>query len=96
MPSEPGSPTSKRRAGPVVGLLLEESASLGLRISRVERRTLERWSETRETDFGSVRYEVARLPSGAVVSRVEDAELRRLAASTGPTRRALRARLERG
>ena len=61
-------------------LLLEESSSLGLRQHRVHRRVLERWQEQRQTDFGMVLFKVARLPSGQVVARPEDDELKRLAA----------------
>jgi len=39
---------------------------------------LERWQETRSTPFGDVRFKVARLPSGALLARPEDDELRRL------------------
>jgi uncharacterized protein (TIGR00299 family) protein len=59
-------------------LLLEESSSLGVRRHRVQRTVLERWNETRDGVFGAVRWKVARLPSGAVVARPEDDELRRL------------------
>ena len=44
---------------------------------------LERWQETRSTALGDVGYKVARLPSGEVVARPEDDELRRLAAQHG-------------
>jgi len=60
-------------------LLLEESSTLGVRRHRVERRVLERWQETRETDFGEVTFKCARLPSGVVHARPEDDEVRRLA-----------------
>ena len=59
-------------------LLLEESSTLGVRRHRVQRTVLERWSELRDGAFGPVRWKVARLPSGAVVARPEDDELRRL------------------
>ena len=64
-------------------LLLEESSSLGVRQHRVARTVLERWQETRSTALGDVRYKVARLPSGEVVARPEDDELRRLAEQHG-------------
>jgi hypothetical protein len=41
---------------------------------------LERWQESRATTFGAVRFKCARLPSGAVVARPEDDELRRICA----------------
>jgi len=64
-------------------LLLEESSSLGVRRHRVDRTVLERWQETRTTSLGEVRFKVARLPSGEVVARPEDDEVRRLTAAHG-------------
>jgi uncharacterized protein (DUF111 family) len=64
-------------------LLLEESSSLGVRRHRVQRTVLERWNETRDGVFGAVRWKVARLPSGAVVARPEDDELRRVCRERG-------------
>lgn len=74
-------------------LLLEESSSLGLRQHRVHRRVLERWQEQRQTDFGVVLFKVARLPSGQVVARPEDDELKRLSAEHSLGRRELLRRL---
>jgi len=62
----------------VSDLLLEESTSLGVREHHVTRRVLERWQETRNSEFGEVLFKVARLPSGQVVARPEDDEVRRL------------------
>ncbi|MFN3240064.1 MAG: nickel pincer cofactor biosynthesis protein LarC [Planctomycetota bacterium] len=64
-------------------LLLEESSSLGVRRHRVQRTVLERWQETRATPLGDVQFKVARLPSGEVVARPEDDELRRLTQAHG-------------
>jgi uncharacterized protein (TIGR00299 family) protein len=64
-------------------LLLEESSSLGVRRHRVARTVLERWQETRATALGEVRFKVARLPSGELVARPEDAEVRRLTEAHG-------------
>lgn len=64
-------------------LLLEESSSLGVRRHVVDRAVLERWQETRETPLGPVVFKVARLPSGAVVARPEDDEVRSLCAAHG-------------
>ena len=64
-------------------LLLEESTSLGVRQHGVSRRVLERWQETRATSLGDVVFKVARLPSGQVVARPEDDELRRLTNAHG-------------
>lgn len=64
-------------------LLLEESSSLGVRRHRVARTVLERWQETRSTELGDVRFKVARMPSGEVVSRPEDDEVRRLTEEHG-------------
>jgi hypothetical protein len=64
-------------------LLLEESTSLGVRRHRIEREILERWQELRPSPYGPVQWKVARLPSGQLLARPEDEELRRLAATTG-------------
>jgi uncharacterized protein (TIGR00299 family) protein len=78
----------------VVRLLLEESSSLGLRIARAERTVLERWGETLSTAaFGAVRYKCVRLPSGAVLRRPEDGEVRRIAAEHRLGRREVLGRL---
>lgn len=66
--------------------LLEESSSLGVRRRRLERAVLERWQESRATALGPVAYKVARLPSGALLARPEDDELRRLCAAHGLSR----------
>ena len=71
------------RAGPLVNLLLEESSSLGVRRHRVARTVLERWQETRDTACGPVVFKVARLPSGALLARPEDAEVQRLCKALG-------------
>lgn len=70
-------------AAALTDLLLEESSSLGVRRHRVTRTVLERWQETRATALGDVRFKVARLPSGEVVARPEDDELRRLTEAHG-------------
>lgn len=77
-------------------LLLEESSSLGVRTHRVRRTVLERWVETRETPLGPVMCKVARLPSGAVVVRAEDDEVRRLCSERSLSRREVLARLALG
>lgn len=70
-------------AAALTDLLLEESSSLGVRRHRVQRRVLERWQETRDTVLGPVVFKVARLPSGQVVARPEDDEVRRLCRERG-------------
>ena len=77
------------RARPLCDLLLEESSSLGVRQHRVMRTALQRWQETRATPLGDVVFKVARLPSGIVVARPEDDELRRLCAMRGLGRAAV-------
>ncbi|MBL8725765.1 MAG: nickel pincer cofactor biosynthesis protein LarC [Planctomycetes bacterium] len=77
----------------LTAMLLEEGSTLGVRSHRVLRTVLERWQETRATPFGPVLYKVARLPSGAVVARPEDAELQRLTAAHGLGRAELLRRL---
>ncbi|MCR9245466.1 MAG: nickel pincer cofactor biosynthesis protein LarC [bacterium] len=81
------------RASLLEELLLEESTSLGVRRTRLERTVLERWQEQRETAYGSVRYKCARLPSGAILARPEDDEVRRLCRETGRGRAELLRRL---
>jgi uncharacterized protein (DUF111 family) len=81
------------RAESLTAFLLEESSTLGVRRHRVARATLERWQETRDTEFGPVRYKVARLPSGALVARPEDDDIRRLVAARGIARAELLRRL---
>lgn len=83
----------RARADAVTRLLLEESGTLGVRSHSVRRSVLERWQETVATGFGPVRCKVARLPSGAVVRRPEDDELRRLSAQHGIGRAELLRRL---
>lgn len=82
------------RAAALRELLLEESSSLGVREQSVRRHVLERWQETRDTALGPVVHKVARLPSGAVVARPEDDELRRLGALHGLRRSEVLRRLE--
>ncbi len=81
------------RANPLQTFLLEESTTLGVRRHVVQRAVLERWQETRTTVFGAVAFKVARLPSGAVVARPEDDELRRLCREQGLGRAELLRRL---
>lgn len=71
------------RTRPFEQFLLEEAGTLGVRRHRVQRSVLERWQETRDTAFGPVRFKCAKLPSGAVVARPEDDELRRVCAERG-------------
>jgi pyridinium-3,5-bisthiocarboxylic acid mononucleotide nickel chelatase len=82
------------RAGPLTTFLLEEASTLGVRRQRVQRTVLERWHETRATAFGPVRFKLARLPSGVVVARPEDDELRRLGREQGLGRAELLRRLQ--
>ncbi len=63
--------------------LLEESGSLGVRRLRSERSVVERWQEKRDTVLGAVTFKCARLPSGHVVARAEDDDLRRLCRERG-------------
>jgi uncharacterized protein (DUF111 family) len=53
------------------------------------RAVLERWSEMRPSSFGPVAYKVARLPSGAVVARPEDDDVRRICRDQGLSRAAV-------
>lgn len=82
-----------RRDG-VVQFLLEETTTLGVRMHTVDRDVLERWHETVETDLGPVQCKVAKLPSGRIVRRPEDDDLRRLTEETKTSRREVLARLQ--
>lgn len=81
-------------AATVTQFLLEESTTLGVRRNRVDRDVLERWTETRRTEFGPLQFKLARLPSGEVLCRPEDDEVRRLAEDSGLGRREILARLQ--
>lgn len=84
------------RAAALSAFLLEESTTLGVRRQRLARDVLERWTETRQTPFGPVAFKVARLPSGTLLARAEDGELRRLCQQTGLGRAELLRRLQGG
>ncbi len=80
-----------------VAFLLEESSSLGVRWREIAREVLPRWEEWIDGPLGRVKHKCARLPSGVVVRRPEDDEIRRLCAERGLGRReVLRLLLERG
>jgi uncharacterized protein (TIGR00299 family) protein len=81
-------------ADPLTTFLLEEGSTLGVRRHLVERAVLERWSETRPTAWGDVRFKVARLPSGALVARPEEDEVRRLCREHSLSRREVLQRLQ--
>jgi uncharacterized protein (TIGR00299 family) protein len=83
------------QAEPLVQFLLEESGTLGVRRQRIERSVLERWQETRATEFGPVRFKCARLPSGSVVARPEDDDVRAVCEAKGLSRREVLQRLSR-
>ena len=76
-----------------MAFLLEESTTLGVRQHRVEREVLERREEVVTTDFGPVRFKVARRPSGEEVRRPEEDEVLRIAAEHGMSRRSVLDRL---
>ena len=77
----------------VLNFVLEESSSLGVRMIPVQRRVLERWEEVLETELGPVRFKSARLPSGELLRRPEEDEIRRLTEERSMTRREVIARL---
>ena len=77
----------------VLSFLLEESTTLGVRMVPVQRRVLERWEEVLETELGPVRFKSARLPSGEILRRPEEDEIRRLTEAKSMTRREVIARL---
>ena len=77
----------------VLNFVLEESSSLGVRMIPVQRRVLERWEEVLETELGPVRFKLARLPSGELLRRPEEDEIRRLTEERSMTRREVIARL---
>jgi uncharacterized protein (TIGR00299 family) protein len=63
--------------------LLSELPTLGLRRHRVERRTLPRRVEERDTLFGRVRFKVRTLPDGSEVAQPEADDVERLARERG-------------
>lgn len=81
------------RADALTAFLLEDGGTLGVRSHRVERAVLERWAEVCDSPLGAVRCKAARLPSGVVVRRPEDDELRRLGRELGLSRREVLQRL---
>ena len=69
-------------------LVLEETGTLGVRLRRVERRTLRREIRTVKTPWGTVRVKVARSPEGGLKLKPEYEDLRKIARKSGlPLRR---------
>jgi len=60
-------------------LLLTELPTLGLRRNRVERRTLPRRVESRETPLGPLRFKVRTLPDGTELAHPEAEDIERIA-----------------
>lgn len=81
-------------ADPLTTFLLEESSTLGVRRHAVARAVVERWTEVQPTAFGPVQFKLARLPSGAVVARPEDDEVRRICQQSGQSRAAVLRQLQ--
>jgi uncharacterized protein (DUF111 family) len=65
---------------PVESCLLSELPTLGLRRLRVERQTLPRRVEERQTSLGRVRFKVRTLPDGSELAHPEADDVERLAA----------------
>lgn len=64
-------------------LLLTELPTLGLRRQRVERRTLPRRVEERDTALGRLRFKVRTLPDGTELAHPEADDVERVARETG-------------
>ena len=64
-------------------LLLTELPSLGLRRMLVERRTLARRVEERDTDLGPLRFKIRTLPDGTELAHPEADDVQRLAKELG-------------
>ena len=77
-------------------LLLSELPTLGLRRVRCERQTLERWVETRATEFGELRFKVRRLPGGQELAHPEADEVARVAREHALPAPVVLARLQQG
>jgi uncharacterized protein (TIGR00299 family) protein len=60
-------------------ILLRETSTLGIRRQWVERRCLERFSETAQTPYGPIRVKVARLPDGTTKRAPEYEDCRQAA-----------------
>ena len=67
----------------LASLVLRETTAFGLRLERVERRTLRREEKTIQTPHGPVRVKLGYLGDKLVQIHPEDDDCRRLAASTG-------------
>ena len=64
-------------------MILRETTAFGLRMERVERRTLRREEKTVQTPHGPVRVKLGYLGDQLVQIHPEDDDCRRLAASSG-------------
>ena len=64
-------------------ILFRETTTLGVRRTLVERRCLERWSETVNTPYGPVRVKVAKLPEGTTKRAPEYEDCRKAAMEYG-------------
>ncbi|MDP6425288.1 MAG: nickel pincer cofactor biosynthesis protein LarC [Planctomycetota bacterium] len=80
----------------VEDVLLAELPTLGLRRQRVERRTLPRRIETRDTPFGDVRFKVRTLPDGTEWALPEWDDIERIAAERGISALAVQRSLVKG
>jgi len=69
--------------GAVVDVLLRETTTIGMRISREARVEIERWTEKLETLVGEVEVKFCRLPDGSVKGSPEYESCRALALESG-------------
>jgi uncharacterized protein (DUF111 family) len=67
----------------IEGILFRETSTLGIRRHFVERRCLERTSETVDTPFGQVSVKVAHLPDGTIKRAPEYEDCKRAAQAHG-------------
>ena len=72
-----------KHAEHLASLVLRETTAFGLRLERVERRTLRREEKTVQTPHGPVRVKLGYLGDKLVQIHPEDDDCRRLAASNG-------------
>jgi uncharacterized protein (TIGR00299 family) protein len=80
----------------LIELLFAETTTLGARVSRAERRTLEREWVSVETEFGTVRVKIARAAGRVVNAAPEYEDCRKIAEERGvPLKRVIEEALER-
>ena len=77
----------------MLDLLFRETTTLGVRISTIERRMLERETIEVESEFGSVRCKISRRQGEIVDASPEFEDLKRIARESGLPLRVVRRKL---